>query len=145
MSKPDMSVEIAGIKMRNPVMTASGTFGYGEEFSSYVDLEQIGAMITKGLSLSHAPVIPLPASSRPPAACSMPLACRMWESMPLSTAKIPFLRTVNTPVIVNLFGNTLEEYGELASRLDRCRGGGSGGKHFLPECQTGRNRFWHRS
>jgi dihydroorotate oxidase B, catalytic subunit (EC 1.3.3.1) len=49
--KPAMSVEIGSLKLRNPVMTASGTFGYGEEFSQYVDLEKIGAFVTKGLSL----------------------------------------------------------------------------------------------
>jgi dihydroorotate dehydrogenase (NAD+) catalytic subunit len=51
MKKPDLSVNIAGISLRNPVMTASGTFGYGEEFSEYVDLEKIGAIVTKGLSI----------------------------------------------------------------------------------------------
>jgi dihydroorotate dehydrogenase (NAD+) catalytic subunit len=49
--RPDMSVEIAGIKLRNPVMPASGTFGYGEEYTPFVDMEKIGAIVTKGLSL----------------------------------------------------------------------------------------------
>lgn len=49
--KPDMSVTIKDLVLRNPVMTASGTFGYGEEFSRYLDLESIGAFVTKGLSL----------------------------------------------------------------------------------------------
>ena len=47
---PDMSVEFAGLKLRNPIMTASGTFGYGGVFSQYVDLEKIGAFVTIGLS-----------------------------------------------------------------------------------------------
>ena len=50
-NKPDMTVNLAGIPLRNPVMTASGTFGYGEEFAEYVDMESIGAFVTKGLSL----------------------------------------------------------------------------------------------
>ncbi|MFW9603839.1 MAG: dihydroorotate dehydrogenase, partial [Trichlorobacter sp.] len=50
--KPDMSVTIRDLSLRNPVMTASGTFGYGEEFSPYLDLESIGAFVTKGLSLA---------------------------------------------------------------------------------------------
>ena len=49
--KPDMTVNMAGMLLRNPVMTASGTFGYGQEFARYVDLERIGAFVTKGLSL----------------------------------------------------------------------------------------------
>ena len=49
--KPNMAVEIAGIKLRNPVMPASGTFGYGEEYAPFLDLENIGAIVTKGLSL----------------------------------------------------------------------------------------------
>ena len=50
--RPDLSVEIAGIKLRNPVMPASGTFGYGEEYTPFLDLEKIGAVVTKGLSLN---------------------------------------------------------------------------------------------
>ena len=49
--KPDLSVNIAGLKLRNPVLTASGTFGYGEEFSTYLDIQKIGAFVTKGLSI----------------------------------------------------------------------------------------------
>ena len=49
--KPNLAVEVAGIKMRNPVMPASGTFGYGEEYEPFLDLERIGAIVTKGLSL----------------------------------------------------------------------------------------------
>jgi dihydroorotate dehydrogenase (NAD+) catalytic subunit len=60
MMKPDMSVTLAGIELRNPVMTASGTFGYGEEFADYVDLERIGAIVTKGLSLKPKAGNPMP-------------------------------------------------------------------------------------
>ncbi|HEB74172.1 MAG TPA: dihydroorotate dehydrogenase, partial [Candidatus Desulfofervidus auxilii] len=49
--KPNLKVEIAGIKLKNPVMTASGTFGYGEEYASFVDLNRLGAMILKGITL----------------------------------------------------------------------------------------------
>ncbi|NIQ94742.1 MAG: dihydroorotate dehydrogenase, partial [Desulfuromonadales bacterium] len=49
--RPNLAVEVAGIKMRNPVMPASGTFGYGEEYEPFLDLERIGAIVTKGLSL----------------------------------------------------------------------------------------------
>lgn len=49
--KPNLSVQVAGMALRNPVMTASGTFGYGEEFSEYVNLNMLGGIVTKGLSL----------------------------------------------------------------------------------------------
>ena len=50
-NKPNLEVEIAGIKLKNPVMTASGTFGYGEEFSPFIDLDRLGAMVLKGITL----------------------------------------------------------------------------------------------
>ena len=50
--RPSLAVEIAGIKLKNPVMPASGTFGYGEEFAPFLDLEKLGAIVTKGLSLN---------------------------------------------------------------------------------------------
>ncbi|MEJ2202444.1 MAG: dihydroorotate dehydrogenase, partial [Desulfuromonadaceae bacterium] len=49
--RPNLAVDIAGIKLKNPVMPASGTFGYGEEYAPFVDLERLGAIVTKGLSL----------------------------------------------------------------------------------------------
>jgi dihydroorotate dehydrogenase (NAD+) catalytic subunit len=119
MKKPDMTVEIAGIRMRNPVMTASGTFGYGEEFSSYVDLEEIGAIITKGLSLKPRAGNPTPRIVETPGGMLNAIGLQNVGIDAFISDKIPFLRTVATPVVVNLFGNTLEEYGELAARLDR--------------------------
>lgn len=114
-----MSVEIAGIKMRNPVMTASGTFGYGEEFSSYVDLEKIGAIITKGLSLKPRAGNPTPRIVETPGGMLNAIGLQNVGVEAFIAEKVPYLRTVATPVIVNLFGNTLEEYGDLAFRLDR--------------------------
>ncbi len=115
--RPSLAVEIAGLKLKNPVMPASGTFGYGEEYASFLDLEDIGAIVTKGLSL------------KPKAGNPTPRICEtisgMLNAIGLQNVgiddfikyKLPFLREVNTPVIVNFFGNTLEEYGEVAKRL----------------------------
>ncbi|MCM2357102.1 MAG: dihydroorotate dehydrogenase [Geobacteraceae bacterium] len=119
MIKPDMSVEIAGIRMRNPVMTASGTFGYGEEFAAYVNLEEIGAIITKGLSLLPRAGNPTPRIVETPGGMLNAIGLQNVGVEAFVARKVPYLRTVATPVIVNLFGNTLEEYGELAARLDR--------------------------
>lgn len=118
MGRPDTSVEIAGIKLRNPVMTASGTFGYGQEFAEYMDLEKIGAIITKGLSL------------RPKAGNRTPRIVEtqggMLNAIGLQNVgidafireKAPYLRTINTPVIANIYGNSLDEYRQVAHLLD---------------------------
>lgn len=118
MIKPVMSVEIAGIKMRNPVMTASGTFGYGEEFADYMDLESIGAMITKGLSLKPKAGNNTPRIVETPGGMLNAIGLQNVGIDAFIAKKLPFLRTVNTPVIANLYGNSLEEYGELAARID---------------------------
>ncbi len=116
--RPDLSVEVAGIKMRNPIMPASGTFGYGEEYTPFLDIERIGAVVTKGLSL------------KPKAGNAMPRIAEtisgMLNAIGLQNVgidafikdKIPFLSRFDTPTIVNFFGNTLEEYGEVAARLN---------------------------
>ncbi|HLO26213.1 MAG TPA: dihydroorotate dehydrogenase [Geobacteraceae bacterium] len=119
MIKPDMSVEIAGIRLRNPVITASGTFGYGEEFADYVNLEEIGAIITKGLSLKPRAGNATPRIVETPGGMLNAIGLQNVGIDTFISKKAPFLRSITTPVIVNLFGNTLEEYGELASRLDR--------------------------
>lgn len=119
MQKPDLSVEIAGITLRNPIMTASGTFGYGEEFSEYVSLEAIGAIITKGLSLKPKAGNPTPRIVETTGGMLNAIGLQNVGIDTFVEKKVPFLRTVATPVIVNFFGNTLEEYAELAERLDR--------------------------
>lgn len=119
MRKPDLSVEIAGISLRNPIMTASGTFGYGEEFAEYVDLEKIGAMITKGLSLKPKAGNPTPRIVETTGGMLNAIGLQNVGIDAFIEKKLPFLRTVATPVIVNFFGNTLEEYAELAERLDK--------------------------
>ena len=116
--KPDMSVNLAGIAFRNPVMTASGTFGYGEEFADYVDLETIGAIVTKGLSLQPKAGNPTPRIVETPGGMLNAIGLQNVGIDAFIEKKLPFLRKVNTPTIVNFFGNTLDEYAELAHRLD---------------------------
>jgi len=116
--KPDMSVEIAGIKLRNPVMTASGTFGYGQEFAEYVDLERIGAFVTKGLSLKPKAGNPTPRIVETPGGMLNAIGLQNVGIDAFIAKKVPFLRSVATPAIANFFGNTIEEYAELARRLD---------------------------
>jgi dihydroorotate dehydrogenase (NAD+) catalytic subunit len=118
MQSPDLSVEIAGIKLRNPVITASGTFGYGSEFAEHMNLESIGAMITKGLSLRPKAGNNTPRIIETPGGMLNAIGLQNVGIDAFISDKLPFLRAVNTPVIVNLYGNSLEEYGQLAERID---------------------------
>jgi len=116
--RPRISVDIAGVELKNPVMAASGTFGYGEELVPLLDLNRLGAIITKGISLE-------PMEGNPPPRI-VETAGGMINSIGLQNVglqafireKLPFLRQFTTPVIANIFGVTVREFGELAERLD---------------------------
>ncbi len=116
--KPDLSVNLAGINLRNPVMTASGTFGYGEEFAEYCDLEKIGAFVTKGLSLKPRAGNPTPRIVETPGGMLNAIGLQNVGIDAFIAKKVPFLRTVATPAVANYFGNTVEEYVEMTRRLD---------------------------
>jgi dihydroorotate dehydrogenase (NAD+) catalytic subunit len=117
-SHVDLSVDLAGIALRNPVMTASGTFGYGEEFVDYVDLHSIGAFVTKGLSLKPRAGNPTPRIVETPGGMLNAIGLQNVGIDAFIAKKVPFLRTVNTPAIANFFGDTVDEYAEMARRLD---------------------------
>ena len=116
--KPDMTVNLAGIPLRNPVMTASGTFGYGEEFAEYVDMESIGAFVTKGLSLKARAGNPTPRIVETPGGMLNAIGLQNVGIDAFIAKKVPYLRSVGTPAIANFFGNTVDEYAEMARRLD---------------------------
>jgi dihydroorotate dehydrogenase (NAD+) catalytic subunit len=115
--RPNLAVEIAGIKLKNPVMPASGTFGYGEEYAPYLDLERLGAIVTKGLSLMPKAGNPTPRIAETTSGMLNAIGLQNVGVDGFIQSKLPFLRTVTTPVIVNFFGNNLEDYGEIAKRL----------------------------
>jgi dihydroorotate dehydrogenase (NAD+) catalytic subunit len=115
--KPNLTVDIGGLVLRNPVMPASGTFGYGEEYADLVDLEKLGAIVTKGLSLKSKTGNPTPRIAETPAGMLNAVGLQNVGVDGFIRDKVPFLRSVNTPVIANFFGNTLEEYGEVAKKL----------------------------
>ena len=114
----DLTVNIGHLKLKNPVMTASGTFGYGEEYSEFVDLNMLGAVVVKGISLKPMEGNP------PPRICETP--CGMLNAIGLQNVglkrflqeKLPYMRTFDTKVIVNVLGNTVQEYVKLAKALD---------------------------
>ena len=115
---PDLTTNIDGIKLRNPVMTASGTFGYAREFETYVNLNRLGGIIVKGLSL-------LPSMGNPPPRI-VETACGMLNAIGLENVgietfikeKLPFLKRLSTPVFVNIYGRSVDEYAALAERIE---------------------------
>lgn len=116
-TRPDLSVDLGGIKLQNPVMTASGTFGYGREFDELLDLDRLGAIVVKGLHLE--PAIGNP----PPRIVETP--CGMLNAIGLENVgvdlflkeKLPFFKRFATPVIANIYGRTIDEYAKIAARL----------------------------
>ena len=122
MTQPDLKVQIGSMEFKNPVLAASGTFGYGREFSQIVDLDLLGGIVVKGLSL------------RPRAGASPPRIvethCGMLNSIGLANMGseaflkeiLPWLQTLNTAVIVNIYGHNIEEYGAVAAALKGVKG-----------------------
>jgi len=119
---PDLAVEFAGLRLKNPVMPASGTFGYGEEYSPYLDLHRLGAIVTKGLSLRPKAGNPTPRIAETSGGMLNAIGLQNVGVDAFIAQKLPFLANVQTPVIVNFFGNSLEEYGQAAHRLSQIEG-----------------------
>jgi len=99
-------------------MAASGTFGYGEEFAPMVDLNRLGALITKGISLKPMEGNPPPRIVETVGGMINSIGLQNVGMKAFIRDKLPFLRQFKTPVIANIFGGTVREYGELAKRLD---------------------------
>ena len=114
---PDLSVKIAGVELKNPVMTCSGTFGSGEEYSEFVDLNGLGAVVTTGIA------------SEPWNGNPTPRVCEVTGGMLNAIGlqgpgidvfvkrDIPFLRQYDTKIIVNICGHTIEDYIDVTERL----------------------------
>ena len=116
--KPDLKVKLDAIELQNPVMGASGTFGYAREFKGLVELDRLGAIIVKGLSLQ-------PTKGNPPPRI-VETPCGMLNAIGLENVgidvfekqKLPFLQTLYPPIFANIYGTSIEEYAELAARVD---------------------------
>jgi dihydroorotate dehydrogenase (NAD+) catalytic subunit len=122
MFEPDLKVRIGPLELKNPVLTASGTFGYGQEFSDLVDLNELGGIVVKGLSLKPR------AGNPPPRITETP--CGMLNAIGLANIglesflreKLPWLQKLNTAVIVNIYGHSIDEYGAVAAGLKGVEG-----------------------
>ena len=116
--KPDMSVNFAGIKMRNPVMAASGTFGYGEEYASVVDVKKLGAIVLKSVTLKPRQGNPAPRLAETPCGLLNAIGIHNIGVEALKKEKLPLLRNSGTPVIVNIWGENPGEFLEMADILN---------------------------
>jgi len=117
-----LAVDIAGIRMKNPVMVASGTFGFGKEYSDLIDLNMLGAIVTKGTSLKPWEGNPPDRIAETPAGMLNAIGLQNDGVESLITEKIPWLLKFDVPVIVNIVGTTADEYVEVARRLDGVEG-----------------------
>jgi len=115
---PDLSIDLAGIRLKNPVMTASGTFGYGEEFADILDLNKLGGVIVKGISLRPIHGNPPPRIWETPSGMLNAIGLENPGVDAFLRDKLPFLRKYDTAIFVNIFGYSLEEYVGVAERLD---------------------------
>jgi dihydroorotate dehydrogenase (NAD+) catalytic subunit len=121
----NLSVQIGKLKMQNPVTVASGTFGYGEEYSRLIDLNQLGAITVKGIRLNPVRGNPTPRTAE--------VASGMLNAIGLQGPGVdgfikkywPFLKELKVPTIINIWGTTVEEYAEVARRFDALIGVGA--------------------
>lgn len=113
-----LGVTIAGIKMKTPVMTASGTFGFGLEYRDFVNLNKIGAVVVKGTTLVPRPGNKGRRIAETPAGMLNSIGLENPGVDEFLSTILPRLGEYDVPVIVNISGNTVEEYGELAARLN---------------------------
>lgn len=122
MDKPNLAVQMGPLQLKNPVLTASGTFGYGREFASIVNIDQLGGIVVKGIS--EKPM----AGNPPPRIVETP--CGMLNAIGLANVgldvflaeKMPWLQTLDTHVIVNIYGHSIQEYGTVAAGLSGVSG-----------------------
>jgi dihydroorotate dehydrogenase (NAD+) catalytic subunit len=118
----DLSVNIGALRLRNPIIAASGTFGYGLEFAHLVDLNTIGGFVTKGLSLNPIQGSPAPRLCHTPSGMLNAVGLQNVGVRAFVAEKLPVLRKYDTPVLVNIFGYSTEEYAEIISILEDAPG-----------------------
>jgi dihydroorotate dehydrogenase (NAD+) catalytic subunit len=121
----DMSVELGRLRLKNPLIAASGTFGYGEEFSQFTDPASFGAISVKGLSLEPRPGNPMPRIVETPAGMLNAIGLENVGVDVFAEEKMPYLRSLDTTVIANFFGNSVDEYARCAEKLSEIDGLGA--------------------
>lgn len=118
MKKPSLAVELAGLRLKNPVMTASGTCGYAEELAPYANLSGLGAVVVKTITLLPRVGNPAPRIAETPSGMLNSIGLQNVGIEVFLRAKLSVLRRLKVPVLVNIAGKSVEEYAELAKRLE---------------------------
>jgi len=119
---PNLSVNIGKIKLKNPVIVSSGTFGFGEEFEDFYNLNHLGAIISKGISLKPMVGNPPPRIFETEGGMINSIGLQNPGFQEFIKNKLPYYRDLKTHLIINFFGNTQNEYIELAGRFDSIPG-----------------------
>ncbi|MGE5551645.1 MAG: dihydroorotate dehydrogenase [Bacteroidota bacterium] len=122
MSEPDLSVTLGPLKLRNPVLTASGTAGFGREIAAFTPLDRLGALVTKGIFLEPRAGNPPPRIIETPAGMLNAVGLQGPGVEAFIDEDLPWLRQRGATVIVNINGRTAGEYAALAARLDGVAG-----------------------
>lgn len=113
----DISVKIGKLELKNPVMVASGTFGYGQEFEQLLDLSQLGAIVTKSITLKPRLGNPPPRIVETSAGMLNAIGLQNDGLEDFIKNKIPYLSTIDSPIIVSIAGNKINDYEELTKKL----------------------------
>ncbi len=114
----DLSVKIGELQMKNPVMTASGTFGYGEEFADFMDISRIGGIIVKGTTLHKREGNPYPRMAETPSGMLNAVGLQNKGVHYFAEHIYPRIKDIQTNMIVNVSGSTIEDYAETASIIN---------------------------
>ncbi|MCC6849544.1 MAG: dihydroorotate dehydrogenase [Deltaproteobacteria bacterium] len=118
MAEPDLAVDVGGgLTLRNPVIAASGTFGYGLEFAGVTDLTAIGAIVVKGLSLEPHRGHPAPRILETAGGLLNAIGLQNVGVRAFVEEKLPLLREIGTPIVANCWGHVPEEFAEVGARL----------------------------
>lgn len=146
--KIDLSVKIGALKLKNPVLTASGTFGYGREYTDFYDVNLLGGIITKTITLEPRDGNPMPRIAETPAGMLNSIGLANVGVDAFINEKLPDLEDLETVLIVNVAGNTIEEYRKIVKILDdqnridafeiniSCPNVEQGGLAFGTDCQS---------
>jgi dihydroorotate dehydrogenase (NAD+) catalytic subunit len=118
----DLSVQIGALRLRNPILAASGTFGYGVEFAHLVDLNGLGGLVVKGLSREPIEGAPPPRLCETPSGMLNAVGLQNVGVRAFVAEKLPALRKYNTVVLANVFGYCLEDYVEVIRTLEDAEG-----------------------
>ena len=117
MSNPSMAVTLAGVELKNPVVVASGTFGFGREYGQFYDLSELGAICVKGLTAAPREGNPPPRIAETPMGILNSVGLQNPGVDAFIAHELPFLRQYDVKVIANISGNTPEEYGVMCEKL----------------------------